>query len=156
MKKISAVRNALEHIPDSQINFTPEEDFLGNQGGIQVDTIWNGEVAIRGRENTLASDDSQTRNTDQNVDEESWSSHVPQPEPVFELGAEVDDKQPLLKGDEGQRIKRSIDLKGMDALAGYLSFHVKGAQWGIYIPTSGIAYMVENVFGEISASFQLK
>jgi hypothetical protein len=37
MKKISAVRNALERIPDSQINFTPEEDFVGNQDGSQVE-----------------------------------------------------------------------------------------------------------------------
>ena len=157
MKKIAAVRKALAHIPDSQINFPPEEDFLGNQEGIQVDTIWSGEDSIQDRdEATLAPRDSQRSDASRKGYEEDWSRHVPQPEPVFEFGAEVDDKKPMLKGEEGERIKKSIDLKGMDALAGYLSFHVKGVQWGIYIPTSGIAYMVEKVLGDLSASFEIK
>jgi hypothetical protein len=157
MKKISAVRRALGHIPDCQVNFPPEEDFLGNHEGVQVDTIWSGEAAIQdGDEGTLAPDDSQRSDTGRKVDEEGWSRRVPQPEPVFEFGAEVDDKRPLLRGEEGERIKKSIDVKGMEALAGYLSFHVRGAQWGIYIPTSGIAYMVEKVFGKLSASFEIK
>ena len=157
MKKISSIRKALEHIPDAQIIFPPKDDFLGNQEGVQVDTIWSGEVAVQNTEETvLASDDFHRAKTDRNVDEEGWSIHVPQPEPVFEFGADVDDKKPLLRGEEGQRVKQSIDVKGMDALAGYLSFHVKGAQWGIYIPTSGIAYMVQNVLGELSTSFEIK
>ena len=157
MQKIAAVRKALEHIPDSQINFPLEEDFLGNQEGIQVDRIWSGEDTIQDRDKaTLAPRDSQSSDAGRKGYEKDWSRHVPQPEPVFEFGAEVDDKKPMLKGEEGERIKKSIDLKGMDALAGYLSFHVKGVQWGIYIPTSGIAYMVEKVLGKLSVSFEIK
>jgi hypothetical protein len=156
LKKISAVRKALEEIPNSQINFSPENDFLGDQSGIQVDTVWNGESAAQDRdEATLAPDDSQGGNSNRN-DNEGWSHQVPQPEPVFEFGAEIDDKRPLLRGEEGRQIKESILVKGTDGLAGYLSFHVNNAQWGIYIPTSGIAYLVENVLGGLPASFETK
>jgi hypothetical protein len=81
---------------------------------------------------------------------------VPQIEPLLEFGAEIDDNQPLLSGDKEQQIKKSIELKGMDALAAYLSFHVDGAQWGIYIPRSSIEYMVKNCFYALPAGLATK
>ena len=157
MKKILSVRKALEHIPDSQINFPPEEDFPGNQKGVQIDTTWKGEAAIEDRDEAdLAPIDSQRFKTGRNVPEQGGSRRESPPEPVFEFGAEVDHKKPILRGEEGERTKKSIDLKGTDALACYISFHVKGAQWGIYVPTSGIAYIVQNVLGKLSANFENK
>jgi|SRR6266850_2059010 len=157
MKKISAVRKALDHIPDSRMKFDPEEDFLGDQDGGQVDTIWDREGAVQDTyEASLLADDSPDDKNDREAENDRSLYNVPQIEPIFEFGAEIDDKQPLLSGDKEQQIKKSIELKGMDGLAAYLSFHVDRAQWGIYIPKSSIAYMVDNCFHALPASLETK
>jgi hypothetical protein len=44
----------------------------------------------------------------------------------------------------------------MDALAWYASFHYPGLQWGIYIPISGLAYMMQNAFGSLPVPLETK
>jgi hypothetical protein len=157
MKKISAIRKALDHIPDSRMKFDPEEDFLGNQDGVQVNTIWDREGAIQDtNEASLLADDSLNDKNNKEAEDNRSLYNVPQIEPIFEFGADIDDKQPLLSGDKEQQIKKSIELKGMDALAAYLSFHVDRAQWGIYIPESSIEYMVNNCFPALPARLETK
>lgn len=152
MKKISDVRKSLADIPDCQIDFKPEEDFIGGQEGVQ--TIWSGETAIGSEDK--GSLESANEIEQQRPHTESERSHFPPPEPVFEFGAEIDDKSHILNGDEGERIRKSVLAKGIEALAAYLSFHVSGAQWGIYIPTSSIAYMVTRVFHRVEGSLETK
>jgi hypothetical protein len=47
-------------------------------------------------------------------------------------------------------------LYGMDALGYYVSFHITGVQWGAYVLTSGIAYLIRNAFSSLSAPLTTK
>ncbi|HKD15950.1 MAG TPA: hypothetical protein VKE71_15555 [Candidatus Angelobacter sp.] len=40
----------------------------------------------------------------------------------------------------------------MDALGQYVSFQAVGAQWGIYIPVTGIAYLIKNALSQLRAT----
>src|SRR5580704_11872261 len=44
----------------------------------------------------------------------------------------------------------------MDALGWYVSFHVVGVQWGIYIPVLGIAYLMKNALSKLTATLDTK
>jgi hypothetical protein len=81
---------------------------------------------------------------------------VPEFDPVFEIGPEVADSFPALNGEAGERIRKSVELHGMDALGWYSSFHVTSAQWGIYIPVSGIVYLTVHALRELTASNETK
>jgi hypothetical protein len=156
MRKITEIRKALDQIPNSRKDFKPEDDFLGNQKGIQNETIYSGEATPPTVEHLMKSDVGSSRRDDQREENERALSGAPSPEVVVEFGAAIDDKGPLLKGTEGERIKKSVEIKGMDAFGCYLSFHVNRAQWGIYISTSGIAYMVDEVFKGLTTTLEVK
>jgi hypothetical protein len=56
-----------------------------------------------------------------------------------------------MNGSDGVRIRQAILVNGVDALGWYVSFHARGAQWGIYVPMSGIAYLMKHGFSDLSA-----
>lgn len=70
-------------------------------------------------------------------------------EEVFEFGADIDSElaREKLGGTRSESIRQSILVKGVDALAFYVTLHAKGAQWGIYVPISSVLYL-----GQIFAS----
>jgi hypothetical protein len=43
MKRISNVRNVLDAIPNSRLDFTPDRDFVGDQPGVRAETIFAGD-----------------------------------------------------------------------------------------------------------------
>ncbi len=59
---------------------------------------------------------------------------------IVELPAEIDSKltRPLLGDDDAAKIKASVLVLGVDALAWYIPFHQKSCQWGCYLSVSGI------------------
>jgi hypothetical protein len=77
-------------------------------------------------------------------------------DPVIEIGADVDETFPALGGEAGEQIRRSFLLHGMDALGWYVSFHVVKVQWGIYIPVTGIAYLIKNALSKLTATLDAK
>jgi hypothetical protein len=151
MKKIADIRMALDKISDARMELPPEEGYLGSEPGIETETVWPGESdANQSHGATVAPGEPRI---EQGLDE---IGIIPEPQPVFEFGAEIDETRPLLKGQESERIRKSVELKGMDALGCYVTFHVKNLQWGVYISTSGIAYLIQNAFAALPVSFETK
>jgi hypothetical protein len=70
-------------------------------------------------------------------------------EEMFEFGPEAANSIPALGGTEGERIRQAVLAKGVDALGWYAPFHLIGVQWGIYIPTSSLAYLAKTAFSSV-------
>jgi hypothetical protein len=62
----------------------------------------------------------------------------------------VAEAMPALGGTEGERIRQAVLAKGVDALGWYVPFHYIGVQWGVYIPTSSLAYVAGHVFSNVN------
>jgi hypothetical protein len=92
--------------------------------------------------------DSVSSEAEQESDDSNQDS-IPDFLPHIEIGAEIDENLPALGGEEGERIRKSVMQYGIDALGWYSTFHATGRQWGAYISTSGIAYMVGTAFAKL-------
>jgi hypothetical protein len=90
--------------------------------------------------------------SDSEEEDENEAGTPPDFDPVIEIGADVDETLPLLGGEAKEQIRRSILLHGMDALGWHVSLHVVRVQWGIYIPVTGIAYLMEDVLSKLTAT----
>jgi hypothetical protein len=146
MKHITDIRRGLSSIPGALSEVPPENGYAGPQPGVAVTTIHEShDPRLRLDAFANSSDDSQ----------EDYEA-IPDFTPLFEIGSEVDESFPALGGEEGERIRKSLLVRGMDALGGYLTFHMVGAQWGIYINVSGIAYLVKYAFSELTAPLEEK
>jgi hypothetical protein len=154
MKTVASIRESLSMIPQALEGNPPDDSHQGSEGAIE--TLWPG------LENT---DDCIPREWDCNSGERiSWedpyesydSEGIGDFVPVVEVGAEVDALDNALGGTEGEKLKQSVLLKGMDALGWYVPFHYPGLQWGVYISVSGIAYMLTNVFNKLPVAPETK
>ncbi|MDM7861923.1 hypothetical protein QTP81_15070 [Alteromonas sp. ASW11-36] len=144
MKKIVDIRYALNEIHDVWVITSPDNSAVGEAHGIK--TLWdidvpNSELSTSKLndiyENELDSSDRQRKELDE----------------VFEYAAEIDSEliNNVMGGNAGRDIKKSVLQNGVDALAYYVPFHVRGGQWGIYIPLSSIAFMISQVFHKVDA-----
>ena len=72
--------------------------------------------------------------------------------PIFEIPPEVesDVSQPLLSKESGEAVRQKVDLDGMDALGWYVTFHQRSHPWGIYVPVSGLSFMMIRSSGSFS------
>ena len=142
MKRIAYIRQGLDDIPGCLTSFPPEAVFRGDDPGAPVTQVWDPNAEApqlsEGTLDLILDDDEAAEGTD-------WDN-IPDLEPVFEIGAEVDDTFTALGGELGEEIRQSVLHHGTDALGYYLSFHITGVQWGIYIPVTGIAYLLNNAF----------
>ena len=148
MKKISSIRNRLQEIPDVFYPVEPELAERGKTGGIQ--TFWSDtdSEAIR----PLSSMDPNPTSA------ETKESNLTEFEEMFEFAPEIENEwaDGVLGGEKGAEIKRASQILGVDAFAWYVSFHAIGAQWGIYISTTGIRYMFNHVLHNIDVPFNTK
>lgn len=160
MKRVSTIRKGLAEI-EGALNALPSNPgYEGSQEAVyspQTRTIWWGEDPNFQGE-TAAKPFSDQGLNEPDADDEGlgveggWGIF----DPVFEIGAEVDERFPGLGGESGREIQRSFELHGMEALGWYVSFHHPGLQWGIYIPVSGMAYLIKHAFGGLSAPLATK
>lgn len=68
-------------------------------------------------------------------------------DPVFEWRADSDETIRKLGDAADEQIRRSVEVdSGSDALGHYLSFHVRGAQWGATVKASGVAWLATRFF----------
>ncbi|MDO8526475.1 MAG: hypothetical protein Q7T03_02170 [Deltaproteobacteria bacterium] len=139
MKSINHIRKELEDISGAiiDIDIPPNEVPTGAED--EVVSLWNKEML---GENT--NDLSQVTEKEQSPPDRIL-------DPIFEYGAENNPDQ-LVKNlgkDETEKIRKSIEVKGIDALAWYVSYHYRGLQWGIYIPISSLVFLAYNVFGSL-------
>lgn len=80
---------------------------------------------------------------------------------VFIEGEEVEQYPDFLEQELLHRIDREIGIDsqqgmGIDALAWYVSFHVSGGAWGIFIPTSSLLYLELRHFKSLRLSQNTK
>jgi hypothetical protein len=144
MKKITDVRRILKAIPGAFVDIDPEETNHGYQAGIR--TLWE-PTESQPEEPDLGSLADEKGGEQVNLDMAAASTEI---EEIFEFGAEIDQDrlQAAMNGAEGDKIRQAVLEKGVDALGWYVPFHAKGAQWGIYVPMSGIAHiMVDFIWG---------
>src|SRR5438309_1406738 len=122
LKTVYEIRRPLrELVPDAFYRMDPQESFQGSEDAVR---LWTEEP-----EAGLAQAPDAAM-------EESL-------EQVFEFGAEIDSDNltAALGGTEGERIHQSVMMRGVDALAFYVTLHAEGTQWGIYVPISSILYL---------------
>jgi hypothetical protein len=91
-------------------------------------------------------------------EDDAQADDAPAIEEMIEYGAVMDEAQIVraLDGPKGEQLKQAVLVRGVDALAWYVTFHVRGAQWGVYIPISGLLYMIANVFRPLPADSAAK
>ncbi len=159
MKLISSIRKGLAKIDGALEVFPPHPGYEGSQEALKsARTIWWGENSITSDADNFINSDAEPQFHPEDVDaEDSGVDGVFGGfDPVLEIAADVDERFPGLGGEEGKKIHQSVLLHGMDALGWYASFHNPGLQWGIYIPISGIVYLIKHAFGDLSAPLETK
>jgi hypothetical protein len=146
MKSVAEILEVIKRIPGALIEQDAEEARRGSQPGIK--TLWPGPEDKKHVDASGLSPE----------EDLSETANPIQIEEIFEIGAKIDEDRLIdaMNGSEGERIKQSVLVKGIDALGWYAPFHVKGQQWGIYVPLSGIAYMIQNVFGGLPQDIETK
>ncbi|MBI4699157.1 MAG: hypothetical protein HY758_09730 [Nitrospirae bacterium] len=134
MKTIQQIRSQLSKIPDALYEIEPEIEKRGHEAAIE--TIWD-TMGERVDEAVLMQD------PDWESDDSTSHGEI---DPIFEIGAQADieKERPILSGEQSETIRKSVEIYGIDALAWYVTFHAKGAQWGIYIPISSLMYLYDN------------
>ena len=151
MKKISVIRNHLKHIPEVFRPIDPELTKRGETGGIE--TIWSDD-----EDHSLNTEAPPTDLYDGRPNRETEETDLTDFEDMFEFAPEIEKElQGEIFGDEkGEEIKKAAQVTGVDALGWYVSYHHIGAQWGIYISTSGILYMLKHVLHNVEAPVDVK
>lgn len=147
MKRIADIRRGLNQTPGALVTFPPDSAYRGPEPGVQTSTIWEGEKTV---------DTGLTIAPVRNEEQMNEGDSVPEFTPMIEIGANIDETFPALGGEEGEGIRQSILIHGMDALGWYASFHVTGVQWGSYVKTSGIAYVIHHAFANLQVSLNAK
>jgi len=142
MQPIHQVRTGLQRIPGALLEIPPGWEHPGPEPGVRVDPIWS----------PIQNGDEWSGPEEEGEDDPARAELHPH----FEIGPEVEQAIAMLKGQAGEPIRRSVLLAGTDALAYYSSFHVLGAQWGIYIPVSGLIYVMAVVFDRLPLPIERK
>lgn len=148
MKNIRDIRHALEGIEDVWFDNPPEEGPQGHEGA--VSTIWQGNhLDVSALDMDLPKEDYwSSRDSGSDIEDAPIEF-----DEIFEYGADVDFEELVnaIGDDKEKAIRQSVMVRGVDALAYYIPFHLRGAQWGIYIPLTSIVYMIKNVFNRVPA-----
>lgn len=144
MRRVAVIRQYVQTIPGAFFEIDPQEARRGIQAGIK--TLWN----PTGEQKLAPGELEQIAGAPDDSEEKSTSAQI---EELFEIGAEVDEDllMAAMNGSDGERIRQAVLVNGVDALGWYVSFHARGAQWGIYVPMSGIAYLMKHGFSDLSA-----
>jgi len=148
MKPISIVRREISRIDGALYDVEPERHDPGLQEGVASLWLAAEEIMTGTPSNEKFGGDEDDTDADE----------APAIEEMLEYGPIMDEAQIVraLEGPEGKQLEQSVLVKGVDGLAWYVNFHVKGAQWGVYIPTSGLAYMMVRVFGRLPVNSDTK
>jgi hypothetical protein len=121
MKAVTEIREIIRQIPGALIEQDAEEARRGSQPGIK--TLWPGP------EDTKYADRVQfSSGFPEDISETEAPTQI---EEIFEIGAKIDEERMIdaMNGSEGERIKQSVLVNGIDALGWYAPYHVKGRQW---------------------------
>lgn len=159
MKPVSKIRQDLRHITGALEHNPPESTYAGGESAIasNLHTLWEGWNANEQlndmpglSEHSAPLEDEEGYPSDQ---DDFFGNSLGSPsdafDPIFEFGSEAEQVLPSLGNEQDQRIKQAVQVHGIDALAWYVPFHYTGVQWGIYLPTSSLVYLANEVFGSL-------
>lgn len=136
---VRAIRNALEDIPKAiRQDPLPEDAQGGTDPGAE---IWVSDPDSDLK--SIAFD-----NPDPTTDEDAISDG---PAVIFEIPPEVTDAdiQNVLGRDEFSEMKRLHEIRGVDALGWYVTFHQRTAQHGVHIPLEGALLLAAQAFSHL-------
>ncbi len=145
MKSVFALQNALrEFVPDAFVDSPRSE--TAQAGNYPAVPAWSGNSDTRAQLSIAPG-----------FDQDEYGGAA---QPIFEFAAEADiNVDRALGSGLGDHVRRSALVSGIDGLAWYVSFHLRGRQWGIYLPVTSIVGVAETVFGstklELAAKMKL-
>ncbi|MBI3224375.1 MAG: hypothetical protein HYZ39_04870 [Mycolicibacterium cosmeticum] len=147
-ESVRRLRSALEAVPGAlRHDPIPEDTGVGSEPGIEI-VISD---ATGGFARALA--DGRPRFDD--LDDDG-----PRDDPavIFEVPPEVTDAQitNLLGTERVGEIQRLFQLRGMDAIGAYLTFHQLAGQWGIYIQLERVVLLAFQYFDDVQVSLERK
>jgi hypothetical protein len=144
MKPIAEIRPDLGNIPGVFYDHEPEETERGTEGALQ--TLWNHEQEAFSDPIVYPDDKPELEQGGAELDE------------IFEIGAEIDEDrlQEALGGGLGESVRKSIELRGVDALGWYVTFHGRGVQWGIYIKSSSVLTLAAQMFKHLATDIETR
>jgi len=151
MRPVLEIRQSLASIPGALIEMPPQPAPWGIESGVEFTPLWDDHDTV----DSTAGDPVDWKD-DGDFSDDPHRERVPDFDPIFEIGAEMEKALPALGNEGMDAIRRSVLLHGVDALGWYSSFHVTGVQWGAYVSMSGIAYLVREVFRDLAASLETK
>lgn len=138
---LEAVPGALRHDP------IPEDTGVGSEPGI--------EIVISDPTGGFARALADGRPRFDDLDEDG-----PREDPavVFEVPPEVTEAQltNLLGTEQVGEIQRLLQIRGMDAIGAYLTFHQLAGQWGIYIQLERVVLLAFQYFNDVQVSLERK
>jgi mRNA-degrading endonuclease RelE of RelBE toxin-antitoxin system len=143
---VRAIRNALEDIPGALRQDPLPEDARG--GTDPAAEIWVSDPG--GGSESIALD-----SPDPTTDDDATSDG---PAVIFEIPPEVTDAdiQHILGQDAFTEMKRLHEIRGVDALGWYVTFHQRTAQHGVHIPLEGALLLAGRAFSQLPVSDERK
>lgn len=136
MEQVSRVRRGLESIAGALTDFLPDEGSQGDGRAVVSHLLHRGDGDDQPSSGESSRDYFDREDTGGQRDFE----------PVFEFGADAEEKLAALGRSAEEPLRRAFELRGIDALGWYSSFHARGIEWGAHVSLSGIAYLVKHAF----------
>lgn len=149
MKPIAELRPDLGKIPGVFYEHVPEETERGTEGAVQ--TLWN-------REQETGEPEAKIQSNVEDDSPEFDEGFGDDLDEIFEIGAEIDEDRlrQALGGGLGESVRKSIEMRGVDALGWYVTFHARGVQWGIYIKSSSVLALTGMMFRHLAADIETR
>jgi hypothetical protein len=146
---IRSIRTALEDVPEAiQPEPLPEDSAAGSAPGTPIQFLNPDEVASTLDFLTIGSRDGVAREDIRVADE---------PAVIFEVPPSLTDGEIRnVLGDGPGELMRLVQVKGIDALGWYVTFHQMTVQYGVYIPVEGIFALAVAAFADFDLPFERK
>lgn len=143
---VRAIRVALEEIPDAILDEPPLPEDVGS-GSDPATVVWTYDVGGGAAE---------VGNLDASTDEDSNEAPVDEPAVVFEVPPAVTDAdiERVLGEERTRELRRLHQIRGLDALGWYVTFHQRKVQHGIHIPFEGVLWLAVNGLGGVPLSVE--
>lgn len=149
---IRSMRSRLEHIPGALRDVPPGEQRAGDEQGVPVYTLHDANADEFEPGQWIFEADPRTMEEGSEEVERADNFEL-----VFEWGPQSEEAMASLGNSADDVIRQSVQVhSGVDALGHYLTFHVRGAQWGATVKASGVAWMATRVFGSLNVDAETR
>ena len=141
--RVRRLREQLDQIPGALLDLPPPTGASGDEEGVVGSTVHSPDRTLYSEPGDAFS--AMPEDREGGPDDDTF-------DPVFEWGADSEETIRRLGDAAGEEIRKSVEVaSGSDALGHYLSFHVRGAQWGATVKASGVAWLATRFFNTLPA-----